>query len=69
VKSPFVAVFAPWKSKTTTNLFATESTVSLLYIAAYDAVNVALDQVTFAKSTEATAVLEATPLLVKVLTA
>ena len=69
MKSPFVAVLLPPKSKTTTNLFATESTVSLLYIAAYAAEKVAEDQVTFPKSTEATAVLEATPLLVKVLTA
>ena len=68
VNVPFVAVLFPPKSKTTTNLFAVPSTVSVLQIAAKAAVKDALLYVTLSKSTEANAVLDATPNLVNAFT-
>ena len=56
MKSPFVAVFVPPKSKTTHNL----SDLSSLYIAAKAAEKVALDHVTSAKSTDVVAVVATT---------
>ena len=56
MKSPFVSVLLPPKSKTTHNL----SLWSSLYIAAKAAVKVALDHVTSAKSTDVVAVVATT---------